>query len=291
MATAYHDGKFVPKEKITIGVGDLGFNRGVTVFELTRVYNGVPFRLSDHLDRFYNSARTLDITSVPNANEMITVVKRLIEENKYPHSAIKFYMTAGECANKWTGFAECEQFTPHLMIMEDEVKPAHPEAPYGLENYQRGQKLKIVPIERELPSVKSINYMMGYVASRRDAGKSWDDVLYTHRDGYVTEGTRSNFFCVIDGVLCTARQGMLEGITRRVVLELAAKNKIAYVERDLMPADIARATEAFTTGSIAELVPAGQIDDHILPSTMDGPVFRQLRQLFTGYVKQSCKPA
>ena len=141
-----------------------------------------------------------------------------------------------------------------------------------------------MPYERELPSIKSTNYLLGYYAARQVAGAEWDDILFTHRDGYITEATRSNFFCVLDDVLVTAARGMLHGITRKIVLNLALQIGLKVAERDLYPADLASATEAFTTGSIAEIMPVGRVDDHALPQTTQGPVYGALRQAFTAYV-------
>ena len=280
MPIAYHNNAFVDKTSLSVGVSDFGFSRGLTIFELTRVYGGKPFRLDDHLARLQNGVAALRLTLPLSLPQLAKTVHQIIARNNFAHSALKFYFTAGEARLAPQSFALDQGFTPHFVIIEDEVKPAHPDAPYGLENYQRGQRLKIVPHERALPAIKSINYMQGFIASR-EAGPDYDDILFTHRSGHVTEATRANFFCVIDGVLCTPDRDMLFGITRKVVLEIARDLNILFAERALMPADILRSTEAFITGSIAELVPARQIDDHVLPTTIDGPVFAKLRSAFS----------
>lgn len=290
MSHAYIDGKFVPRTTITVNPADFGFARGVAVFELARVYGGAPFHLPDHLDRLAHGAKMLGIPLPHNLPELEKIASEVIARNGFAHSAIKFYLTAGECQTPaWHGYSDCRAFTPHLMLMEDEVKPAHPDAPYGMDLYQRGQRLKSVPFERELPTIKSTNYMLGYFAAREYAGAEWDDILFTHRDGYITEATRSNFFCVIDGVLCTPRRGMLFGITRKILLQLAPKIGITVSERDLRPADLARATEAFTTGSVAELIPVAALDEHRLGSTIDGVVYAKLRAAFTAYIQEQTR--
>jgi len=289
MPLAYHDGKFVEKASLTIALADFGFSRGLTIFELARVYGGVPFRLQDHLERLLHGAQTFGIVCPLGMDDLNQVVRRLCAENRYPHSAIKFYLTTGECAQySGTSFAACEGFAPHLIIAEDEFRPAHPEAPYGLELYRSGQRLKTADCVRDFPTVKSTNYTLGFHAARA-AGKEWDDILFTRRDGSITEATRSNFFCVIDNVLCTAKEGMLYGVTRKVVLELASKLGIPAEERDFTSSDMARATEAFTTGSIAELVPARQVDGHVFAATTEGSIFRKLRDEFTDYINTFCR--
>ncbi|MGB4101775.1 MAG: aminotransferase class IV [Alphaproteobacteria bacterium] len=289
MTHAYIGGKFVSRAELKVNPADFGFARGLTMFELVRVYGGVPFHLQDHLARLAQGAQALGIEVPLPLPELEHIVRDIIGRNRFAHSAVKIYLTAGECGNAaWHSYNDCHNFTQHLMVMEDAVKPEDPEAPYGKEAYQRGQRLRIAPFERELPSVKATNYMLGYYAVRRFAGSEWDDILFTHRDGYVTEATRSNFFCVIDGALCTPRRDMLLGITRKVLLQLAVQAGISVRECDLRPDDLRRATEAFTTGSIIELMPACVIDDHHLATTVQGPIYTQLRAAFTSYVRQQC---
>jgi branched-chain amino acid aminotransferase len=284
MSIAYYDGQYVERDAIRINPTDFGFARGVTLFELARVYGGKPFCLMAHLQRLERGAKMLDLP-LPASTELTDIASGVIARNAYAHSAIKFYLTAGECARpSGSSYMACDGFTPHLMIFEDEVVPKHPEAPYGLDLYQSGQRLKIVPYDRDLPMLKTTNYLTGFYAARQVAGADYDDILFTHRDGYITEATRSNFFCVIDDVLVTPQRGMLMGITRHVMLELAAQLGIKTIERDLFPADLAQATEAFTTGSIAELMPARSIDGHQLPTTMNGKIFMALRQAFSAKI-------
>jgi branched-chain amino acid aminotransferase len=285
MSIAYYDGQYVERDTIRINPTDFGFARGVTLFELARVYGGKPFYLQAHLQRLERGAKMLDLP-LPELAELADMATQVITRNAYPHSAIKFYLTAGECDRpSGTSYNACQSFRPHLMIFEDEVIPKHPAAPYGLEIYQSGQRLKIVPFDRDLPMLKTTNYLTGFYAARQVAGKDYDDILFTNRDGYITEATRSNFFCVIDDVLVTPQRGMLLGITRHVILELAAQLGIKTIERDLFPADLAQATEAFTTGSIAELLPARSIDGRHLATTMDGKIFAALRQAFSAKIQ------
>ncbi len=289
MPIAYYDGAYVERGTITINPADFGFARGIGLFELGRVYGGKPFHLEDHLQRLAAGARMLGVAMPLTVPELTAVSHKIIAQNALPQSAIKYYLTAGECAHpSGTSFYACNGFTPHLMVMEDAVTVQSPEAPYGLALYQRGQRLKTVPFERDLPSVKSTNYMLGYYAAREVAGAEWDDIIFTHRDGYITEATRSNLFCVIDDVLVTPGRGMLYGITRKVVLQLAKQLALPVAERDLTPADLTRATEAFTTGSIAEMMPVGRIDDHQLPATTQGKFYQALRQAFTATIAATC---
>ncbi|WP_310481482.1 aminotransferase class IV [Chamaesiphon sp. VAR_48_metabat_403] len=286
MPIAYYDGRYVERDTIRISPTDFGFARGVTLFELARVYGGKPFYLLAHLHRLERGAAMLGIPLPTDLTELADIASQVIARNAYPHSAIKFYLTAGECLKpSGTNYNACQEFTPHLMVFEDEVLLKHPEAPYGLDLYRSGQRLKVVPYDRDMPAIKSTNYLTGFYAARQVAGADYDDILFTNRDGYITEATRSNFFCVIDDILITPERGMLLGITRQVILELAAQLGIKTIERDLFPEDLTQATEAFTTGSIAELLPVRSIDNYCLPTVMNGKIFTALRQAFSAKIQ------
>ncbi len=288
MAIAYYDGAFVDKDTIKVSLDDYGFSRGLAFFETMRVYGGAPFHLDEHYKRLEEGIAILGLSMPLTAAEVSQTVRHVCTGNKFQHSVIKFYLTAGESHTHPYQLAKDHKFAPHFFVVEDEMKPDHPEAPYGLDFYKRGLRLKIVPHERALPKAKSVNYLQAYNAAR-EAGETWDDILFTHRDGYITESSRANFFCVIEGVLCTPGKNTLDGVTRKVVLEIARELNIPVDERTLRPEDLKKATEAFVSGSYAELVPAKQIDEHVMAVTMDAPIFRQLRKTYSAKIEESCR--
>ncbi|MDE2029700.1 MAG: aminotransferase class IV family protein [Alphaproteobacteria bacterium] len=289
MPVAWRDGHFVETGDLKINVADYGFARGVTVFELTRAYGGVPFRFDDHLARFMRGAEILGIPLPVPAAEIPSIVGALTAKNSYAHSCVKFYLTAGECAAAGTfGFRDASGFTPHFMMIEDGFSSRHPDAPKGgLDLYRRGIALKTVPFARQIPEVKTVLYAPGFLAARALKGTDYDEILYVSPDGFITEATISNFFCVIDGTLCTPARGMLEGVTRKVVLELAQSLGIPAAEKDLAPADLSRATEAFITGSLIEMMPVRKVDETPYKTTVDGPVYSALRKAFTACIGES----
>lgn len=290
MVLAYYDGQFIDKEQIKISPLDYGFARGVTLFEFTRIYGCIPFRLEDHIQRFENGAKAMGITLNMTADEMMKAVNRITWANKFPHSGIKFYLTMGECGKAGIyGFSTCDDFTPHMMMIEEEVHPQAPEAPRGTQYYERGVALKTVPFSRQISEAKSINYAAGFIASRKLAGTEYDEILYTHPDGYVTETTVSNFFCVIDGVLCTPVNQMLDGVTRKVMIELAQKLGIRVAVRDITVQELMQASEAFITGTFLEMMPVRMIDNISYIMTTNAPVFSKLRKAFTDYINEYCQ--
>ncbi len=278
--------------KPAISVTDFGFSRGITVFELFRTYHGHPFRLEAHLNRLESGATQFGITLPLTRAQILQQISAVMESHNYPHSTVKLYLTAGECAAaSGLSFAACNGFSPQLVIMEDPVTPKNPLAPYGLDMYQRGQALLTVPYVREIPTIKTANYGVGFMAARMVAGDSYDDVLFTTPEGYVTEATRSNFFAVIGGVLTTASTGMLEGITRSVILELAGSLGIPTAVRNVTVPELLTATEAFTTGSVAEMVPVRSLNGTILPGAenrMMTPTFAKLREALTELLQTEC---
>ena len=290
MPLAYYDGQFIDKDLIKISPLDYGFARGVTLFEFTRVYGCVPFRLEDHIQRFIRGAAIMGIPLPMTADEMSKAVNRITWANKFPHSGIKFYLTMGECGKAGTyGFSTCEDFKPHMMMIEEEVHPQDPEAPRGTQYYQRGVALKTIPFSRQISEAKSINYAAGFLEARKLIGTEHDEILYVHEDGYVTETTVSNFFCVIDGVLCTPSRDMLSGVTRTVMIELAQKLGIRVAERDINLKDLTQASEAFITGTFLEMMPVRMIGNISYIMTTEAPVFSKLRKAFTAYINDYCK--
>ena len=290
MALAYYDGQFVDKDQIKISPLDYGFARGMTLFEFTRAYGGVPFPLDDHIQRFMNGAHSMGIPLTMKPSEITEAVNRIVAANKFPHSGIKFYLTIGECGKAGTyGFSTADNFTPHMMIIEEEVKPETPEAPRGISYYKQGVALKTVPFSRQISEAKSINYAAGFIAARQLTGTEYDEILYQHPKGYVTETTVSNFFCVIDDVLCTPEHSMLQGVTRIVMMELALKLGIKTSYRDITPADLTNATEAFITGTFLEMMPVRKVDNVSFIHTTDAPVFAKIRKGFTAYINDYCK--
>ncbi|MEJ0063027.1 MAG: aminotransferase class IV [Alphaproteobacteria bacterium] len=287
MSFAYHNGQFVSREDLTINIADFGFSRGVTVHCSVRVYGGAPFHLEDHVKRLARGAEILGIGFPMDQKDFNAALRELVKKNGFSQSILRLYLTAGECGHPSVlSFADCREFTPHLMALEEPFQPQHADAPMGIEAYRRGQKLKTIPFVRELPEVKSTSYIFSFQAAQEHARQGWDDVLFTHPGGYVTEAARSNLFCVIDGALCTPARGMFPGVTRQIILALALRQGIRAEERDISPADLMRATEAFKTGTTQELMPIRQIDEHILPTAMEGPVFSALRKAFTDYIDE-----
>jgi branched-subunit amino acid aminotransferase/4-amino-4-deoxychorismate lyase len=290
MSLAFYDGQFVQASTIKISPLDFGFSRGVALFDFARIYGGIPFRLEDHIERMRRGAELLDLTLPYTSEEITKAVRHLSEKNRYAQSTVKFYLTAGEPAHvEGFGFGGYSEFTPHFMLLEDEVHPLDPSAPKGKEFHERGLKIKTVPFARDFALAKITFYLPGYLAARKLAGPECDEILFTHADGFVTETPTANFFCVIDGILCTPNHEMLYGVTRKVIIELAIHLGLPYAERKMTLADIGRASEAFLSNSYSEMMPIRKINDTAFATTTEGPIYKKLRSALTRYIEEYCE--
>lgn len=288
MPLAFYDGQFTDSSAVKISPADYGFARGLTLYDGIRVYGGTPFHIEDHLERFRRGAATLNISPSLEKRKIEQAIHHICTHNKFPDSIIRIYLTAGECSDVGLGFSDSRNFSSHMMVLENAFAPDHCDAPKGLERYCQGLRLKTVPFARDLPQVKTVNYARGFLEAKKLASSGWDDILYTHPDGFITEATTANFFCVINGDLYTPVRGMYPGITRKIILELGFRHGLKIVEKDIIPPELSRVTEAFTASSFAELIPIKTIDSYTLPTTMEGPVFSLLRRAYTNYIGAYC---
>jgi branched-subunit amino acid aminotransferase/4-amino-4-deoxychorismate lyase len=287
MSLAFHDGKFVDSKAIVISPLDYGFARGVALYDFTRVYGGVPFHMDTHLDRLIQGAEYAGIKCPYSIKEMSDAIRQIIEQNAYAESYVKLYLTAGECGgNDGYGFGGAKNFTPHFFAFEEETISVHPDAPKGFALVERGLNVKTVSFSRDVEVTKTINYFPGFRAAQAMAAADCDEIMFTHRDGYLTEVPTGNFFCVIDGVLCTPARGMLYGVTRRVLMGLALRHGLTVKERDITLDDLRGATEAFTASSSVEMMPIRRVDDVLFTDTRYAPVYAKLRKALTEYIAE-----
>ncbi len=249
--------------------------RGLGVFESLRTYGGKPFRLKQHLDRLRRSAAGLGLPVIWEDITLSQIIATLIKENGMPEASIRIVVTGGESADLFHPSGK-----PGLIMI------ALPLRPYSKEAYQRGVKVASVQQERFLPEAKSINYLGGVVAMQqaRARDKEITEVLYIDPQGFVTEGITSNVFAFLDGTLVTPRENILMGVTRQVVLEIAADVFEVQV-RDLQEAEIRRAEEVFLTGSVKEILPVRQIDDDVVGEGVAGEQTKRLMRLFRDRVR------
>lgn len=263
MPIYYVDGRFVPAEKAVIPVDDLAVVRGIGVFDLLRTYAGKPLFLKEHVHRLLHSAHTINL-DLPWSHEQIChVALETLARNQLAEANIRIIATGGSSPDFMT-----PQGKPRLIVL---VTPL-PRLPQWW--YDQGVKVITIRTERRIPGAKSIDYLPAAMALREARDRNAVEAIYVDRHGHALEGTTSNLFAVIDGTLVTPGRGILPGITRQVVLEIA--RDLCPVEiRDLPAEELRQAREAFITGTNKGLVPVIQVDDTVIADGRPGPLTRR----------------
>jgi branched-chain amino acid aminotransferase len=246
----YLNGELLPREKAKISLLDYGFLFGFGLYETVRAYNGKVFRLDNHLARLRYSGNRLGIVIHPAL--IREAVKDVIKANGFKQTRLRISVSVGE-GTMSPDLDSCKQ--PTIAILASKYKPP------SREKYQNGYKMVLSSIRRSSLSpvtyLKSGNTMENMLARRdaKDAGA--DEAFFLNEKGYLTEAAGSNLFIVKDGVLKTPRyeSGILPGVTRVVIFELAAQLGIKVKEVNLRLADLLQAAEAFITNSLIEIVP------------------------------------
>jgi branched-chain amino acid aminotransferase len=270
----YVGGTWVQPAEACIPLTDVAVLRGYSLFESLRTYDRRPFHLGEHLDRLYRSAALIDL-DIPYTREEITaVVQEAIARNPYRHASLRILVTGGQSED---GVLPSGQ--PWLVVM---VTPL-PER--DMQAFAAGLRLITVRLQREMPEAKTTSYVAAIRALREARRRGAADALFVNEQGHVLEATRSNFFVFRGDTLVTPREGILAGVTRNVVLELA-RDRFPIEERPILLTELAQVDEAFITASSKEIVPVVQIDGQVIGSGAAGPRTYELEQRFIALVER-----
>jgi branched-chain amino acid aminotransferase len=267
----YVDGSYITADDATIPVSDLAILRGYGVFDFLRTYHGRPFQLEAHIDRLYNSAAELEMPLPWEKSEVIAIVNETLARNNYPESNIRIVVTGGDSMDSIT-----PNDTPRLVVI---VIPAPP-PPIHL--YTNGAKIITVQHSRYVPAAKSLNYIPAIRALRKAQAAGAVEAIYVNEAAHVLEGTTTNLFAFFGDRLVTPDDGILPGITRGVVLELA-EDMFEVEARTLHKDELLNADEVFITSSNKQIVPVVQIDDHSVNGGSPGPRTRRIMDMFGAY--------
>ena len=267
----YVNGELVTSDRAALPLNDLGIVRGYGVFDYWRTYNYVHFHMDDHLRRLQRSAEQIDLALPCGLDELAAHIDMTYAANDYANAGIRVVVTGGASTDFMT-----PQGNPSLVIM---VTPL-PE--YNERLYTEGVKTVTTEMVRERPTVKSINYIGAIVAVERAKQEGAVEAIYRTPDGYLTEGTRANFFIFKGNQLITPDVDVLPGITRQVVLQLAAID-FQVIERPIHMDELTQADEAFITSSTKELLPVVQVDEIAIGNGLPGEGTRSLLAAFRAY--------
>jgi branched-chain amino acid aminotransferase len=285
------DGALLPPAEAAISVFDRGFLYGDSVYEVMRTYGGVPFRSSAHLMRLAHSAERIGLSLPWDARRTAAEVARTLaaargEDPVDPDAApwnvgeryVRVIMTrgAGEI-----GLDPALAVDPKAILI---VRPVHGPP---MSAYRDGVKASVVAVQHHAPqaldpTAKTGNYLSHVLAVREARAASAHEALMLDRDGFVTEGSTSNVFAVKAGDLLTPPLaiGILEGVTRDIVLELARAAGIPAREAKLRPRDLEEADELFLTSTIREIVPVTRLGDRRIASGRVGRLTERLHAAF-----------
>ncbi|CAH1226740.1 aminotransferase class IV [Paenibacillus sp. JJ-223] len=262
MKYAALNGKVVPMAAAVVPVTDHGFLYGLGLFETFRTYQGVPFLLERHLERMAAGCRELGIPFHVTAPEVESWIRELMQANGLEEAYVRYTVSAGEAP---LGLPSSDYGTPNHIVLAKALPPASSEL------HERGKMLQCLKLPRNTPEgavrLKSLHYMNSILAKRElngygEAAHGAEGLQLT-REGYVAEGIVSNVFWIRSGVLYTPsiHTGILPGITRGMVLELAGGQNIPCEEGLYAWDSLLEADEIFLTGSVAELVPVTSLRD------------------------------
>jgi branched-chain amino acid aminotransferase len=275
----YLNGQLVEKEKAVVSVFDHGVLYGDGVFEGIRAYNGRVFKLHEHIDRLYNSARAILLQIPMSPKAMEDAVVNTLKANRLRDAYIRLVVTRGE-GDLGLDPRSCGK--PTVFIITDKITL------YPKEYYEKGLTVVTSTIKRNIPealnpSIKSLNYLNNVLAKIEAGRSNVPEAIMLNREGYVAECTGDNIFVVKENTLLTPPTwaGTLEGITRNVVMEIA-KNKLKLlVKEDLLtPYHVYVGDEVFLTGTAAEVVPVVQVDGRMIGEGKPGKTTLKLIKEF-----------
>lgn len=284
----YIDGEFFAEEDARISVFDHGLLYGDGIFEGIRFYNGRVFRLKEHLDRLWDSARSICLEIPISISAMTEAVLETVRQNDMREGYIRLIVTRG-VGNLGLNPAQCKK--PGVIII------AAPIALYPPEMYQRGLTVVTCATRRTSPSslnpaVKSLNYLNNVMARIEANLAGADEALMLNEAGNVAECTADNVFVIKHGQIFTPpiSAGALRGITRAVVFELAAELGIRITETEITRHDVFIADECFLTGTAAEVVPVIKADGRMIGNGSPGSITTRMIARFREITRQTGTP-
>lgn len=274
----YISGKFFPQEDAKISVFDHGLLYGDGVFEGLRSYRGKVFRLKEHIRRLYESAKAIWLEIPMSPDEMSEAVNESVRINKIDDGYIRLVVTRGAGT---LGLDPNRCSNPQVIIIADAISL------YPQELYEKGLEIVTVSVQRNHPAalsprIKSLNYLNNILAKIEGIQAGCIEALMLNHKGEVAECTGDNVFLVRQGVLQTPplEAGILEGVTRDAVIEVAKGAGIDVREMPLTKHDVYVADECFLTGTAAEVVPVVRVDSRVIGTGKPGPMTRDLEKRF-----------
>jgi branched-chain amino acid aminotransferase len=284
----YIDGQYYDEANAKISVFDHGLLYGDGIFEGIRAYNGRVFRLKEHIDRLFYSAKAILLPVPLSHAEMSRAVVETCRENEVRDGYVRLVVTRG-IGTLGLNPNRCKN--PSVIIIAGKIQLYPPEF------YEKGLEIITVPTVRNLhsalnPAIKSLNYLNNILAKIEANNSGCEEAIMLNAEGFVAECTGDNIFILKENHLQTPplMAGALYGITRQVVLDLAQEAGLKVSETNLTRYDVFNADECFLTGTGAELVPVVKVDGRVIGTGQPGPVTRRLVAQYHALTKVSGEP-
>jgi len=282
------DGKYCDQRNAKISVFDHGLLYGDGVFEGIRAYNGRVFKLREHIDRLFCSAKSILLTIPMSHPELVRAVVETCRRNKLRDGYVRLVVTRG-VGTLGLNPNRCKRGS--VIIIAGKIQLYPPEL------YERGMEIATVPTTRSLnnalnPAIKSLNYLNNILAKIEANNAGCEEAVMLNVQGYVSECTGDNIFIIKEGQLFTPplSAGALYGITPRVVMEIAEESGYRVAEPNLTRHDLFNADECFLTGTGAEIVPIVKIDGRVIGDGRPGTITQKLVGQYHALTKVSGEP-
>lgn len=275
--------KLVDADKAGVSVTDSGFLYGAGLFETMRSYNGVVFSLKDHLDRLFFSAGALSINNTYSKEYIHDAICKVLKANKLTDARLRLTLTGGPMSEPE------EKRKSTLLIAAAKLQP------YPSEYYKNGILVVLSPF-RQNPAEpiyghKTTSYFSRMLALKSAHQKGAAEALWFTVDNRLAEGCISNVFLVKDSKLYTPpiETPVLAGVSRKTVFQIASKNSVEFIEKNLYISDLLDADEVFLTNVIMQIMPVSRVEKHIVGNGKPGPVTKKLQKEFDEFIKNECK--
>ncbi len=284
----YIDGKYLDERHAKVSVFDHGLLYGDGIFEGIRAYNGRVFKLKEHIDRLFSSAKAILLEIPLSHAELMKATVATIRANKLRDCYVRLIITRG-IGTLGLNPRSCKK--PSVIIIAGKIQV------YPAELYARGMDIVTVPTTRNLhsalnPAIKSLNYLNNILAKIEANNAGVEEAVMLNSEGFVAECTADNLFIIKAGKLFTPplSAGALYGITRQTVMELAEQSGVSVSEPNLTRYDLFNADECFLTGTGAEIMPVIKIDGRVIGTGKPGPLTRKLVTEYHALTKVSGQP-
>lgn len=279
----YIDGNFYPKSEAKISVFDHGLLYGDGIFEGIRAYDGIVFKLKEHIDRLYRSAHMIMLPIPIDREEMIERTLETLRRNKLRDAYIRLVVTRGK-GDLGLNPRRCPK--PTIIIITDSIML------HGNDAKENGivaliSWVKRDPVDATSHEIKSLNYLNSILAKLEANIWGVDEAIVLDKNGFVCEGVAENIFMVKNGKLCTppTYTGALHGITAQAVQDLAKKLGYDVEETIITPFQLFNADEVFFTGTASEIIPLREINKRQINDGKPGPTTKQLQAEFAKLIR------